>query len=50
MTIEYLKCEDCGKQDATVRKTICPYEQDINDRIVEVILCPECEHERVMDI
>ena len=43
-----MRCEDCGNDKGV--QTICPYEQDINGEIVEVILCPDCEENRADDI
>ena len=45
-----LTCEDCGKHDATVEKGECPYAADVNNTSQECVLCPNCYHERVMDI
>ena len=47
---EQLECEDCGKQDETVRIDTCPFAEDINDSIIKVHICPECYYERCMDI
>lgn len=50
MCDEVLKCKDCGKQDETVRRDTCPYASEINDSTIEIIICPDCYHERCMDI
>lgn len=47
---EYLKCEDCDKEDKTVCETICPYNADINNIEIPVHLCPECYQDRADDI
>lgn len=38
-----LKCRECGKQDETVHKRLCAYEQEINDKDVSEIICDDCE-------
>ncbi len=45
-----LCCEDCGKQDDTVRHDICPYASEINDSHIPIVICPDCYYERCMDI
>lgn len=44
-----MKCQDCGTTE-NVRKTICPYAEDVNNEIVEVVLCDHCIYERAMEI
>ena len=36
-----LVCEDCGTTQ-NVKKTVCPYEKEINGKIIPVVLCNEC--------
>ena len=43
-------CDDCGKQDATVVDTFCPYSQEINDEEIPMYLCPDCYNERCLEI
>ncbi|QZI93271.1 hypothetical protein SIPHO075v1_p0048 [Vibrio phage PS65A.1] len=45
-----MECDDCGeyKEDAVL--TLCPYAQDVDDEVVEVVLCSDCYHERCQDI
>ncbi|CAB4168838.1 hypothetical protein UFOVP581_3 [uncultured Caudovirales phage] len=50
MTNEFLKCQDCGKQDDTVREDECPFASEVNDSVVEIIICPDCYSERGRDI
>ena len=45
-----LCCEDCGKQDDTVRHDTCPYAEEVNDSHVPIVICPDCYYERLMDI
>ena len=45
-----LCCQDCGKQDETVRNDICPYAEEINGSRIPIVICPDCYHERCMDI
>jgi hypothetical protein len=45
-----LKCDDCEKEDETVQDTFCPFAADINNEEVQANLCPDCYHERCMDI
>ncbi len=47
---DLLCCEDCGKKDDTVRNDTCPYAEEINDSIIDIVICPNCYHERCMDI
>ena len=48
--MEKLTCDDCGKCDETVQKTICPFSYEIYDEIIEVTLCDECYGYRSDDI
>jgi len=50
MCDEVLKCQDCGKQDETVRHDTCPYAGEISGSTIEIVICPDCYHERCMDI
>lgn len=43
-----LKCDECGEFNAAI--TICPFTREVDDRIVECVLCDDCYHERCMDI
>lgn len=45
-----LSCDDCEQVKPDVKKTTCPYAEEINDSIVECQLCDDCYHERCMDI
>ena len=45
--VKKLKCESCGESG---EKMICPYQQDVNNTEVEVILCKGCKYERIQDI
>lgn len=45
-----LKCDDCNKVSAEVEKGNCPYAEEISGEEVECQLCPDCYHERCMDI
>lgn len=45
-----LICEDCGKEDETVYETNCPFAEEIYGDEIPVIICPDCYHERCMDI
>mgnify|MGYP003626450755 CR=1 len=47
---ELLCCEDCGKQDDTVRHDNCPYAEEINESHIPIVICPDCCNERRMDI
>lgn len=44
--VSELVCDRCGKQDSSVEKCIDPYDKEVNDSIVPVILCDECYQER----
>ncbi len=45
-----LICEDCGKQDETVENVNCPYMEEVCDEIHPVVICPDCYHQRCMDV
>lgn len=45
-----LTCEDCGVKSADVELTICPFEQDVHNNEVEVVLCPACYNVRLMEV
>ncbi len=45
-----LICEDCGKQDETVRNDNCPYAEGVCDVIQPIVICPDCYHQRGMDV
>jgi hypothetical protein len=45
-----LTCDDCGKTCDDVVETLCPYAEEINGTEVECKLCPDCYHERCMEI
>ena len=45
---ENLICEDCNSEEGV--EVVCPYEYDVNNERVEVILCAKCEHNREMEI
>jgi hypothetical protein len=42
---ELLTCGRCGKRDATVRKRICGYAQEVCGEEVEETICDACELE-----
>ena len=46
---EELKCEDCETTEGAVLTT-CPFAEEIHDERKEVVLCPECRHQRAQDI
>lgn len=46
----YLICEDCGKQDATVKKTFCPYHHDLLGEKIDATICTECSENRVREL
>ena len=45
-----LKCDDCGQVNSSVKYTLFPYEEEINDKEVELLLCDDCYDDRCMDI
>ena len=45
-----LICEECGKQDETVRNDNCPYVEEVCGIIQPVVICPDCYYQRCMDI
>lgn len=47
---DWLECDDCGKRKKDVEETTCPYEEEINNKIIECKLCCDCYNERSMDI
>jgi len=48
LDIAKYKCEDCDCLDGKL--TICPYAKEINDKIIEVVLCCDCYRNRKEDI
>ena len=48
--VENLTCEDCDKQDETVKMEIDPYQEDVNGGVIHRALCPECLEELQNDI
>jgi hypothetical protein len=47
---DFLTCDRCGVQSEDVQTCIDPYDQEINDKEVEVTLCHNCYQERIWDI
>lgn len=47
---DLLVCDDCKREDATVKEVFCPYQEDVFGKKVKVNLCPGCIRERVMEI
>lgn len=45
-----MKCDDCNQDFDNLEIRNCPYDEDINDTKVEVLICDDCYHERCMDI
>jgi hypothetical protein len=45
-----LKCQDCGIQDETVYKTMCPYAGDVEGKDVPIVVCKNCYNTRLDDI
>ena len=41
-------CEDCYTTE-NVKEVACPFESDMNNKIVMVCLCPECQEKRAME-
>jgi hypothetical protein len=41
-----LQCEDCGKYKLDVKKTICPYAEEVDDKIEDICVCNDCWEER----
>jgi hypothetical protein len=44
-----LECDDCGTTE-DVEETSCPYQSDVNNKIVPANLCPKCNQQRCEDI
>jgi hypothetical protein len=47
---EPLICDDCGKQGEDVKKTICPYDDEILNRQTSCVLCNGCYNLRSDEI
>lgn len=45
-----MKCQECGKEDKTVRMRTCGYNEEINGIEVWETVCDDCEHKHLMDI
>jgi len=43
MEPDYLACARCGKRDATVRRRICAFSQQVYGEEIEETICDECE-------
>lgn len=47
---DFYTCEGCGKSDETVELTSDPYALELYDEDIDMCLCPDCHHERCMDV
>jgi hypothetical protein len=47
---DFLKCQDCGKENETVCECLCPYAEDVNEEEIEIVVCDECYRKRSDDI
>lgn len=47
---QHMKCQDCRTESSTVRERMCPFNEDVHNRVVMVVICDDCHHERCMDI
>lgn len=45
-----MECDDCRESENQVSEVVCPYEEEINGKIVECNLCNNCYEERCMEI
>ena len=43
-------CRVCHKKDETVKRRICGYDEEINNKKTWEVICDVCEHEHLMDI
>ena len=46
---ELLTCEDCGARNSFVTRTMCPFEEDVNGREVQITVCNDCYNSRCRD-
>lgn len=44
------KCQDCGQRKSDVLERHCPYSEDVNNTIVLVQICNNCNKNRTEDI
>jgi len=44
-----LTCQQCGTTE-NVKRQLCPYEQDVHNRKVQVVVCPNCLQNSLDDI
>ena len=44
-----LTCQQCGTVK-NVSRQLCPYEQDVHNRDVEIVVCPKCLQDILNDI
>jgi hypothetical protein len=47
---KYLKCQTCGVCNESVTETIDPYEDELYNEKIIIKICPDCLHERFMEI
>lgn len=43
-------CQDCGKDDETVKVTNCPFQEEIHGIINKIIICKACYERRLEEI
>ena len=46
----YLQCQDCNQRKPDVSETTCPYAEEINNTIVNIVVCDDCCRSRAWDI
>lgn len=45
-----LTCQDCGQSKEDVRRTTCPFADEVYGDEVVITVCGECRHERADSI
>ena len=45
-----LVCEDCLDCPSDSKLRFCPYQSDLNNRKVEVVLCDQCASDRAREL
>ena len=45
-----LQCQDCGKQDETVERGICPYENIVCNTKLPITICEDCYQNRLDEV
>jgi hypothetical protein len=48
--VAMLRCQDCEQIREDVTETICPYNADVNNTVIKILVCDNCYQQRADDI